>query len=147
MSILGLVAVCAWSACCVREDLKRHRLTNRLMLVALLVTAGWYLISGVGPLGVELPRAVLGGAVLFVIAVVFYGSGLLGGGDVKFHTLLGVIGGLSIALWTIAIGACVQLLVALGSRVVRRAGAFDAQPLALTHGPAFIGVCTWHYFS
>jgi prepilin peptidase CpaA len=113
--ILGLAA----SA----EDLRRRNVSNWIPLSALVAGLAWQ-VSQTGWLGLA---ASAGGAVLgFLIFLLFYLLGGMGGGDVKlmagFGSLLGAGRLLEAALWTAAIGGLLAVAALGWHELSRRMG-------------------------
>ena len=103
--IAGLVGVAATV-----EDLARRRVSNWTSLAALIggiacqmARHGW----------IGLPLALAGAACGFLVFLVFYVLGGMGGGDIKlmagFGALLGYSKSLEAALWTAGVGGLIAL--------------------------------------
>lgn len=92
-----------WLLLVAAYDFQRRRVPNWLVVAgtALAATA---LVSGTGPLGLDWKAALLGGVVGFGFLLLFYATGLMGAGDVKFGGVLGLWVGLPafIPIWVIA---------------------------------------------
>lgn len=129
--VIGLVA----SA----EDLWRRNISNWIPLSALIAGFAWQ-VSQKGWMG--LWYATAGCVVGFVVFLLFYLLGGMGGGDVKlmagFGALIGVDRLLEASLWTAILGALLAAAV-LGVnavlRVVRKEKAV-ARPTAIPYAPA-----------
>ncbi len=118
------------------DDLWRRRISNWISVTALAAGLIWQLSEN------GLPGILygVGGALLgFVVFLVFYVLGGMGGGDVKLMTGFGALLGagrlLEAALWTAGVGGLLALSV-LGFRAVRQkllprpADAAGAEPLS-----------------
>ncbi len=92
-----------WLLLVAAYDLQQRRVPNWLV-VAGAVLAVVALALGTGPLGFDWQAALLGGAAGFGFLLLFYATGLMGAGDVKFAGVLGLWVGLSafIPIWVIA---------------------------------------------
>lgn len=144
-TLLGLALTAGWIGVVSWQDWHARRIANWLLLSAVGVSVIWHLVSGAGPLGVPFAEALTGSALALLIALPFYFMGVMGGGDVKFLAVLGYLGGGVSLLATVALGALLQLTVALALWIALRRSLSLSQPLALTHGPVFIGVVLWRY--
>ena len=142
---LGLALTAGWIGVVSWQDWHARRIANWLLLTAVGVSVVWHLVSGAGPLGVPLAGAFAGTASALLIALPFYLMGRMGGGDVKFLAVLGYLGGAMPLLATVALGSLLQLAVALVLWIAFRRSPSLSQPLAMTHGPVFIGVVLWRY--
>jgi leader peptidase (prepilin peptidase) / N-methyltransferase len=81
-----------------------------------------------GPsLGQALLGAIVGGGIVFLIAVVSRGA--VGGGDIKLMAMLGATLGWKGALAVLAFSQVAAALVALGLLITRRAGRHDRLPV------------------
>jgi leader peptidase (prepilin peptidase)/N-methyltransferase len=121
-------------------DLEHHLIPNAVMFPAIvLAIAASFVTPGVWW------RVLLGGAfclVPFVVAKVIgsalFGSGSLGGGDLKLALFVGLITGLPLAFLALVLTAVLGAVVALGLLVTRRRGLLDSVP----YGP-FLVVGGW----
>jgi len=145
LSVAGLVAVGAWSLCCAWEDWRKRRISNPLIATGVATAILWQLVATEGPLGVTIAGSLAGVGLALLVTVSFYWMGMMGGGDVKFLAVLGYLGGFTTFLFTIALGALLQLIVASALHLSFRRPMGASQPLALTHGPVFIGVVLWRH--
>ncbi|MBL8175706.1 MAG: prepilin peptidase [Bryobacterales bacterium] len=128
--LLGLAATA--------EDLWRRNISNWIPLSALLAGFLWH-VSQQGWSGVL--TAAVGAGAGFLIFLVFYLLGGMGGGDVKlmagFGALLGLSRLIEAALWTAIIGAVLAALVIAASSLRRWVRKDAAQkPLAIPYAPA-----------
>jgi prepilin peptidase CpaA len=128
------------------EDLFRRRISNWIPLAALIAGVACLAFHR-GWLGA---LSAFGGAVGgFLVFLVFYWLGGMGGGDVKlmagFGAVLGIERVLEAALWTAACGGILAALVVLGAvvrnQLSRREGR-KAEVSAIPYAPA-IAVGTW----
>jgi prepilin peptidase CpaA len=128
------------------EDLFRRRISNWIPLAALLAGIACLAFSR-GWLGA---LSAFGGAVSgFLVFLVFYWLGGMGGGDVKlmagFGALLGIERVLEAALWTAACGGILAALVVLGAalrnKLLQPAGR-TTEVSAIPYAPA-IALGTW----
>lgn len=128
--VLGLAAT--------TEDLWRRNVSNWIPLSALVAGFAWH-ISQSGWRGAG--TAAVGAGVGFLVFLVFYLLGGMGGGDVKlmagFGALLGLSRLIEAALWTAIIGAVLAALV-LGVSAIRGWVRKEAvgKPLAIPYAPA-----------
>ncbi|MNK87205.1 Type IV leader peptidase family protein [compost metagenome] len=92
-----------WLLLVAAYDFQQRRVPNWLVVIGTLLAAT-ALVSGTGPLGLDWKAALLGGAAGFGFLLLFYATGLMGAGDVKFGAVLGLWVGLSafIPIWIIA---------------------------------------------
>jgi leader peptidase (prepilin peptidase)/N-methyltransferase len=118
-------------------DLEHHLIPNAVMVPVILVAVG---ASFVTP-GLVWWRALLGGVfclapfvVTKVIGSVLFGSGSLGGGDLKLALFVGLITGLPLAFLALLLSTAVGAVVALGLLIARRRGLSDAVP----YGPFLV---------
>ena len=128
--LLGLAATA--------EDLWRRNVSNWSPLTALVAGFAWH-ITQQGWRGAG--TAALGAGVGFLVFLVFYLLGGMGGGDVKLMSGFGALLGLSrlieAALWTAIIGAVLAALVIAWSALrqwVKKDG--TKKPLAIPYAPA-----------
>ena len=128
--VLGLAAT--------TEDLWRRNVSNWIPLSALVGGFAWH-ISQSGWRGAG--TAAVGAGVGFLVFLVFYLLGGMGGGDVKlmagFGALLGLSRLIEAALWPAIIGAVLAALV-LGVSAIRGWVRKEAvgKPLAIPYAPA-----------
>ena len=87
-------------------------------------------------IGQALLGAVVGGGIVFLIAVISRGA--MGGGDIKLMAMLGAALGWKGALVALAFSQIVASLVALSLLIARRAGRHDLFPVGAII--AFLGV-------
>lgn len=99
MSVVFLL----WLSFAVAYDFQKRRVPNWLVLAGAFLAIG-ALALGTGPLGHAWKAALLGAGAGFGFLMLFYATGLMGAGDVKFAGALGLWVGLS-ALMPIWIGA------------------------------------------
>jgi leader peptidase (prepilin peptidase) / N-methyltransferase len=78
-------------------------------------------------IGQALLGAVVGGGIVFLIAVISRGA--IGGGDIKLMSMLGAALGWKGALVVLAFSQMLAALVALGLLIARRAGRHDLLPV------------------
>ncbi|MFN7935139.1 MAG: A24 family peptidase [Bryobacteraceae bacterium] len=137
MSAQVLIAVLLGLAATV-EDLWHRNISNWIPLSALIAGFAWHLTEfgwrGAG-------TAAAGAGVGFLVFLVFYLLGGMGGGDVKlmsgFGALLGVSRLIEAAIWTAIIGAVLAALVITWSGLrqwVKKDG--TKKPLAIPYAPA-----------
>jgi len=92
-----------WLLLVATYDFRQRRVPNWLVLVgaALALAALWL---GSGPLGHDWRAALLGAGTGFAFLLLFYVTGFMGAGDVKFTAALGLWVGLSalVPIWIIA---------------------------------------------
>ncbi len=133
--ILKLALAAGASAAVVMEDIRHRRIPNFPCAALLLIGAmsaglcrGW---SG-------LVDGLLGAAIGFIVFLIPYGMGGLGGGDVKlmagFGALTGINGVLPALFLVSVAGAATSLLYLLWSRLRRQ-----AVPVAIPYAPAIVG--------
>lgn len=140
-----------WVACIIGaaatvEDLARRTISNWLCLAALLGGIGMQAWAH-GWMGTAM--AVLGAIGGFLVFLVFYLLGGMGGGDVKlmsgFGAILGIGRLLPAAILTAIIGAVIAAAVLIVSRVLHRMRKGDSNkplPVAIPYAPAIaVGVC------
>ena len=130
--VLGLAAVIV--------DLRRREIPNWISIAALVGGFGCQVLDK-GWMGIGV--AALGAVVGFVVFLVFYLLGGMGGGDVKlmagFGALLGAGRLLEAALWTAGVGGLMAVIVLgfcwLKAKIVRHEGGV-ALPKAIPYAPA-----------
>ncbi len=137
MSPQVIIAICLGLAAST-EDLWRRNISNWIPLSALVAGFVWH-VSQSGWRGAG--TAAAGAGVGFLVFLVFYLLGGMGGGDVKlmsgFGALLGVSRLIEAAIWTAIIGAVLAVLaIAVGA--VRRRLSKDGKgsPVAIPYAPA-----------
>lgn len=128
--ILGLAAT--------TEDLWRRNISNWIPLSALVAGFVWH-VSQFGWRGAG--TAATGAGVGFLVFLVFYLLGGMGGGDVKlmsgFGALLGVSRLIEAAIWTAIIGAVLAVLaIAVGALRRRLSKDGSGTPVAIPYAPA-----------
>jgi prepilin peptidase CpaA len=134
ISILKLVLAAGISAAVVVDDVRHRQISNALCAVLLLTgtlslgfSRGW---SG-------LADGLLGATLGFVVFLIPYGLGGLGGGDVKlmagFGALTGMHGVLPALVLVSVAGAATSILYLLWSRVRG-----TAVPVAIPYAPAIV---------
>ena len=134
ISILKVVLAAAVSAVVVMQDIRHRRISNNLCAVLLFIgmlsaclSRGW---SG-------LAEGLLGAALGFVIFLIPYGLGGMGGGDVKlmaaFGALIGVQGVLPALLLVAMAGAATSVFYLLWMRLRGH-----AIPVAIPYAPAIV---------
>ena len=137
MSAQVLIAVFLGLAATV-EDLWRRNISNWIPLCALLAGFAWH-TSQSGWKGAA--TAAIGTTVGFLVFLVFYLLGGMGGGDVKlmagFGALLGLSRLIEAALWTAILGALLAAAV-LGFSWLRSRFKKEAveKPMAIPYAPA-----------
>lgn len=92
-----------WLALIAVHDFRKRRIPNWLVLSGGLLALAALAIEW-QPFGIDWQTALLGGAVGFGFLLLFYATGLMGAGDVKFAGALGLWVGLQ-PLWLIWAGA------------------------------------------
>ncbi|GGI53997.1 A24 family peptidase [Oxalicibacterium solurbis] len=75
-------------------DVLYRRVPNNLLLLALLIHAGFLMITGHGFAGIDVWQSAIGGAIAFAVFLPLYLLRVMGAGDVKFFTLLGFLLGI-----------------------------------------------------
>ena len=105
-------------------DYKTHRIPKKYPLYLLLVAVGFAFIEEVHP-GTMLLEGLGVGIPLFLVFVITKGA-MLGGGDVKLMTVVGMLLGTTMGYLALLIGACVALLVELPKK--KRGCAFAFGP-------------------
>jgi len=130
--VLGLAAVI--------EDLRRRTIPNWIPIAAF---AGGVLCQVLDKGWIGFGTAALGAIVGFVVFLVFYLLGGMGGGDVKlmagFGALLGASRLLEAALWTAGIGGLMAVAVIAFSWLRSRAGSGQGaalSPKTIPYAPA-----------
>lgn len=102
------------------EDLWRRQISNWIPLTGLVTGLAWHGYTG-GWSGAL--NSLAGTAAGFLVFLVFYVLGGMGGGDVKlmasFGAILGWRGVLWASLWTAAVGGVLALLVIGGRKIWR----------------------------
>lgn len=87
MTIIFLLLCIAIIVC----DLLFRRVPNKLLLVALVVHAGFLLVTGHGIGGIDMLHSLIGGILGFALFIPLYAFRVMGAGDVKFFALLGLL--------------------------------------------------------
>ena len=108
---LTVLMLASWS------DVRSRRIPNWITVVGMLAGLGFHAARGVGPLGV----GVLGLAAAFVVALPFFMSGALGGGDAKLLMVVGAFFGPVDLLLAALVIALVGGALALGEAARQRA--------------------------
>jgi prepilin peptidase CpaA len=108
---LTVLMLASWS------DVRSRRIPNWITVVGMLAGLGFHAARGVGPLGV----GVLGLAAAFVVALPFFMSGALGGGDAKLLMVVGAFFGPVDLLLASLVIALVGGALALGEAARQRA--------------------------
>ncbi|MES2249963.1 MAG: A24 family peptidase [Pseudomonadota bacterium] len=92
-----------WLLLVAAYDFQQRRVPNWLVVAGASLSVA-ALALGTGPLGFDWQAALLGGAAGFGFLLLFYATGLMGAGDVKFAGALGLWVGFSafIPIWVIA---------------------------------------------
>lgn len=139
--------VLAWIGIACWLDWRQRRLPNYLIVLGIGSAMTGQLLTGTGPLGIDIYESLLATLLGVVLLLPFYLAGLVGGGDVKFVGALGYLGGVIPLLATLALGALCQVVGALVLALVSARPITKSQPFALTHGPVFVGIVAWRYFS
>lgn len=128
LQLLSLSFLAALLLAAVASDLHRRRIPNMLVLYGMvlglafqaLAPAGQGLLQG-GGLGMA--AALLGGLTGLALLLPFYALRMLGAGDVKLLSMVGVWLGaaavLQVALWTVLAGALLSLGVMLSTESKR----------------------------
>lgn len=124
----------------IAEDVWRRQISNWISVVALLSGLSFQVWnSGLRGLG----TAALGCVVGFVVFLLFYLLGGMGGGDVKlmagFGALLGPSRALEAALYTAMAGALLAVIVigvSAAGRLFRKSGQTAAAPRSIPYAPA-----------
>ncbi|HWV62091.1 MAG TPA: A24 family peptidase [Oxalicibacterium sp.] len=75
-------------------DVLYRRVPNNLLLLALLIHAGFLMIAGHSFAGIDVWQSAIGGAIAFAVFLPLYLLRMMGAGDVKFFTLLGFLLGI-----------------------------------------------------
>ncbi|MGM0449432.1 MAG: prepilin peptidase [Pseudomonadota bacterium] len=145
--VWGVAIVVLWVGVASWLDWRNRRLPNVLMALGVAGAAMWQLLAGVGPLGVGIPESLSATLLGLLLLLPPYLVGWLGGGDVKFLGALGYLGGVFALLGTLVLGALLQLIAAAVLAIGWGRPSGRPQPLALTHGPVFVGIVAWRYFS
>jgi prepilin peptidase CpaA len=134
ISILKLTLVAGISAAVVIDDV-RHRQIPNVLCAILLVTGA--LSAGLSRGWNGIADGLLGATLAFVVFLIPYGLGGLGGGDVKlmasFGALTGIHGVLPALVLVSAAGAATSILYLLWSRLRRQ-----AIPVAIPYAPAIV---------
>ena len=134
ISILKLSLAAGTSAAVVMDDI-RHRQIPNLPCAALLLIGA--LSAGFARGWVGLADGLLGAVLGFVVFLIPYGLGGLGGGDVKlmagFGALTGIEGVLPALVLVSVAGAATSILYLLWSRLRGR-----AVPAAIPYAPAIV---------
>jgi prepilin peptidase CpaA len=134
ISILKLVLAAGVSASVVLDDIRLRRIPNTPCAVLLLTGA---LSAGLCRGWAGLADGLLGAAIGFVVFLVPYGLGGLGGGDVKLMAGFGALTGLQgvvPALFLVSLaGAATSILYLLWSRVCGK-----RVPVAIPYAPAIV---------
>jgi prepilin peptidase CpaA len=134
ISILKLALAAGVSAAVVMDDVRYRRISNSLCAVLLLTGT---LSSGFSHGWSGLADGLLGATLGFVIFLIPYGLGGLGGGDVKlmaaFGALTGMHGVLPALLLVSVAGAATSILYLLWSRLRDQ-----AIPIAIPYAPAIV---------
>jgi len=92
-----------WLLLVAAYDFQQRRVPNWLVVGGIVLAAA-ALVLGTGPLGDDWRTALLGAGAGFSFLLLFYVTGLMGAGDVKFAGALGLWVGLSdlIPIWIVA---------------------------------------------
>ncbi|MGJ7543523.1 A24 family peptidase [Variovorax sp. LT1R16] len=98
-------------------DFQQRRVPNWLVLVGAMLAA-IAMVTNMQPLSIEWPNAALGAVAGFSFLLIFYATGLMGAGDVKFGGALGLWFGLQplLPIWlgaSLLAGAHASLLLLL----------------------------------
>jgi len=134
ISILKLTLAVVVSTAVVAEDIRHRRIPNALCLVLLLIGT---LSAGLCHGWSGFADGLLGAAIGFVIFLIPYGIGGLGGGDVKlmagFGALTGMHGILPALVLAAFAGAATAILCLLWTRLRGQ-----AVPAAIPYAPAIV---------
>jgi prepilin peptidase CpaA len=134
ISILKLALAAAVSSAVVAEDIRHRRIPNILCVVLLLIGT---LSAGLCHGWRGLADGLIGAAIGFVIFLIPYGIGGLGGGDVKlmagFGALTGIQGILPALLLAAVAGAGTAIVCLLWTRLRGQ-----AVPAAIPYAPAIV---------
>lgn len=134
----GLLA--ALLTCAVAIDIRSRRIPNKLIVAGWVLALGWHLLGPAGrwtfdpaePGAVGAVGALLAGAVLLLGFLPFYLLRIMGAGDVKLMSVVGMFFGATSSAWTQLVGVSLFVLAAGGAlalariAVSRRAGAVAA---------------------
>jgi len=120
------------------DDLARRQIANWIPAAALAGGLGWQI--GQHGLWLGTGYALAGAGVGFLVFLIFYLMGGMGGGDVKlmagFGALLGLPGVLWAALWTAAAGGVLAVCMLAAKSIGRRFGGwFGLARKAATEAP------------
>lgn len=106
----------------VSSDLRARRIPNSLILASWSVALAWHSLAAPGtwafdstsPGAVGFLRALLAGAILLLAFMPFYGLRIMGAGDVKLMSVVGMFFGLSGDAWVQLLGVSLFVLAAGG---------------------------------
>lgn len=134
----GLLAILLGSA--IASDIRSRRIPNTLILAGWAIALGWHVLGPAGhwsfdanqPGAVGPAGAVLAGAAMLLVFMPFYLLRIMGAGDVKLMSVVGMFFGATSVHWAQLAGVSLFVLAAGGllalarMAVSRRAGAVAA---------------------
>lgn len=99
-----LVLPAAWALAAIGFDAHAHRIPNRLVVAGLVLACASFALTRNSPTGEPWTRCCLLATGVGLLCLAGYGSGKLGAGDVKFLTVLALLGGVHATAWALLIG-------------------------------------------
>lgn len=126
LQLAAVLAILAALIAVTVTDLSSALIPNRLLLIAVMVTAPLVAAARLQAIGDMITGALICGGIMLLVAVIARGG--MGGGDVKLSAYIGLVLGWEQGLVALVLGVLLGGLAGIAALVTRRRGLKDTIP-------------------